>query len=379
MKYTLVFSGGGIKGLTFIGVIKALEKNNIIENTTKIVGSSIGALISTMIVLGYNSSDMFELVQKIKIPSLKDIQFSQFISKYGIDTGDKFSKLFRYIISQKIQKPNITFKELYEINRINLILTGTCIEKQCTEYFSYEKTPTMPLWLAIRISTSMPFYFQPIKFNNFTYIDGALLDPVPVSQTNIDENIIAFKLHGMCDICFENNIKNFEMYAFSVLMCIINNTLMFNVSNTKNRKIIDIKSDIGSLDINLDKSMYVKLIRLGYDQTMEKIELVIKELTKNNGDTNNDKDGDTYNDNDGDTNNDKDGDTNNDNDGDTNNDKDGDTNNDKDGDTNNDKDGDTNNDNDGDTNNDNNGDTNNDNDGDTNNDNDGDTNNDNNI
>lgn len=278
MKYSLVFSGGGIKGLAFIGVIKALELNNIIENTNKIVGSSIGALLSTMIVLGYNSSDMLDILKKIKIPSLKDIQFSQFISKYGIDTGDKFSKLFRYIISQKLQKPNITFKELYEINNINLILTGTCIERQKTEYFSHKNTPNMQVWLALRISTSVPFYFQPVKFNNYTYIDGAIIDPIPVSQTNDEENTIAFKLHGMCDISFENNIKNFEMYSFSVLMCIINNTILFNISNTKNRKIIDIKSDIDALNINLEKGMYIKLIRLGYEQTMERIDNVIKEL-----------------------------------------------------------------------------------------------------
>jgi len=68
------------------------------------------------------------------------------------------------------------------------------------------------------------------------------------------------------------------MYSFSVLMCIINNTILFNISNTKNRKIIDIKSDIDALNINLEKGMYIKLIRLGYEQTMERIDNVIKEL-----------------------------------------------------------------------------------------------------
>ena len=42
-----------------------------------------------------------------------------------------------------------------------------------------------------------------------------------------------------------------------------------------------IKSDIGSLDINLDKNMYVSIIKLGYEQTTEQIEHILNELKLN--------------------------------------------------------------------------------------------------
>ena len=46
----LIFSGGGINGLSFLGCLKALEEYNIIPQINTLVGSSAGAILSLLII-----------------------------------------------------------------------------------------------------------------------------------------------------------------------------------------------------------------------------------------------------------------------------------------------------------------------------------------
>ena len=57
----LVLSGGGAKGIAHIGVIKALEENNIpIDFVT---GTSMGSIVGGLYACGYSPEEMMELIQ----------------------------------------------------------------------------------------------------------------------------------------------------------------------------------------------------------------------------------------------------------------------------------------------------------------------------
>ena len=60
-KVGLVLSGGGAKGLTHIGIIRALEENNI--PIDYIAGTSMGAIIGSLYAMGYSPDDMVELLK----------------------------------------------------------------------------------------------------------------------------------------------------------------------------------------------------------------------------------------------------------------------------------------------------------------------------
>ena len=49
----LTFSGGGIRGLSYIGCLKALEEFNILAQTECFVGTSVGAIFALLLNLGY--------------------------------------------------------------------------------------------------------------------------------------------------------------------------------------------------------------------------------------------------------------------------------------------------------------------------------------
>ena len=50
----LVFSGGSTKGISYIGIIKGLEENNLFKNIKTFAGTSIGAIFSFLLTIGYD-------------------------------------------------------------------------------------------------------------------------------------------------------------------------------------------------------------------------------------------------------------------------------------------------------------------------------------
>ena len=65
-KIGLALSGGGIRGLTHIGVLKALVSNGI--KIDFISGTSAGAVIAALFACGYTTYQMEELAKKLKQP-----------------------------------------------------------------------------------------------------------------------------------------------------------------------------------------------------------------------------------------------------------------------------------------------------------------------
>ena len=97
----LVFSGGGIKGLTFIGCFKYFEEKNLFSDIKKISGTSIGSLFGTLISIGYTSSELEKIFLSINFNSLQNINIFSINNKYGIDTGEKFINFIKVLLKEK--------------------------------------------------------------------------------------------------------------------------------------------------------------------------------------------------------------------------------------------------------------------------------------
>ena len=76
-KVGLVLSGGGAKGMTHIGIIRALEENGI--PIDYITGTSMGAIIGSLYAMGYSPDEMEELLRS---PDFKRWYSGQVETKY---------------------------------------------------------------------------------------------------------------------------------------------------------------------------------------------------------------------------------------------------------------------------------------------------------
>ena len=90
-KVGLVLSGGGAKGMTHIGIIRALEENNI--PIDYIAGTSMGAIIGSLYAMGYSPDDMVEL---LKSEDFKRWYSGEVEEKYVYQKESSHSRIFQY-------------------------------------------------------------------------------------------------------------------------------------------------------------------------------------------------------------------------------------------------------------------------------------------
>ena len=59
---TLVFEGGGIKSIAYIGALKHLVELSVLKNIKNFAGTSSGSQIATLLAIGYNLDELEEII-----------------------------------------------------------------------------------------------------------------------------------------------------------------------------------------------------------------------------------------------------------------------------------------------------------------------------
>ena len=271
-KKVLVLSGGGTKGLIYIGVFKALEELKILENIHTFSTSSVGALMCSLFLIGYTVKEMedfiylFDLKKLTCIESLNDISPNNLFLNMGLDDGENIHKIFNKLLKAKGLKENITLLELYQINKKKFITTSVCLNTRSIEYISHETYPNLRVSDAIRMTSSVPLYYTPVIYNDKYYVDGGCIDNYPICEfkENIEE-VIGIYLNSDFEFC---NIKNFKEYFMCVLQT-LSDGYVYNSIRGFDKYTIIIKTKINFLQFELSKEEKNELINLGYEKTID--------------------------------------------------------------------------------------------------------------
>jgi len=161
-KIGLALGSGGIKGIAHIGVIKVLKENNI--PIDYIAGTSAGAIVGGIYARNRDISDAEQLVRGLGYRDLIRIFFDPRLHLGLLRGRNAISFLEKYISDIKIEDLQIPFRAV-----ASDIQTGKVV------VFDKGK-----LSLAMRASSSVPFVFEPVKYNSHYLIDGGASQPVPV-------------------------------------------------------------------------------------------------------------------------------------------------------------------------------------------------------
>lgn len=204
-KVGLVLSGGGAKGMTHIGIIRALEENCI--PIDYITGTSMGAIIGSLYAMGYSPDEMEELLRS---PDFKRWYSGQVETKYEYyfkknrPTPEFFSIRFSFkdslnlkpqILPTNIVNPiqmNVVFVELFARSTAqckgdfsNLFVPFRCIASDV-----YNKKMLVmrngDLGDAVRASMSFPFVFKPIEIDSILAYDGGIYNNFPTDVMRED-------------------------------------------------------------------------------------------------------------------------------------------------------------------------------------------------
>ncbi|MCM1518163.1 MAG: patatin-like phospholipase family protein [Pseudoflavonifractor sp.] len=200
----LVLSGGGAKGIAHIGVIQALEDNDIpIDYVT---GTSMGAIVGGLYAAGYTPAEMMELIESKGFASWSTGQIecglTYFFDKSDpvpsfitVNFGLKDSTVVNSILPSSLINPlpmNFAFMDLFARYTAqcggdfdNLFVPFRCVTSDV-----YHKHKIVcakgSLGDAIRASMSFPVVFQPIEMDGVLVYDGGIYDNFPVDVMRDD-------------------------------------------------------------------------------------------------------------------------------------------------------------------------------------------------
>ncbi len=206
----LVLSGGGAKGIAHIGVIKALEDNDIpIDYVT---GTSMGAIVGGLYAAGYTTDEMMQLLQSKEFAKWSTGQVDEKLT-YFFFKDEPRPAMFNFAISPRdstktssilptsVISPlpmNFAFMELFsgytaqcDGNFDNLFVPFRCV---ASDVYSKKKVicKSGSLGDAIRASMSFPIVFHPIEIDGVTLYDGGIYDnfPTDVMKTEFAPGIM---------------------------------------------------------------------------------------------------------------------------------------------------------------------------------------------
>jgi NTE family protein len=185
----LIFEGGGVRGIAYIGAMNVLEKRGILENIRRVGGTSAGAINALIFALGYSISEQKDILASTDFTRFKDSSFGvlpnilRLVQKFGWYKGDYFQNWIGDLIERKLDKRDATFGDLKKKAELPaLYITGTNLTTQYAEVFSHERNAEMPLAKAVRISMSIPVFFASVKYGQRqdVYVDGGVLRNYPI-------------------------------------------------------------------------------------------------------------------------------------------------------------------------------------------------------
>jgi len=177
----LVLSSGGARGFAHIGAIKMLEQQGY--NITSVAGASMGALVGGIYASGLmpQFEEWVTTIDKMEVLRLTDVT----LSSRGLVKGRKIIEKIKEIV------PDRNIEDL----RIPFCAVATDILKGKEKVFTEGD-----LYDAIRASISIPTIFQPFRIGEDFYVDGGLVNPVPINRIKRHDNDLLVIVNVNADI-----------------------------------------------------------------------------------------------------------------------------------------------------------------------------------
>jgi NTE family protein len=227
-KVALVLSGGGAKGVSHIGVIKALEEARIPINY--IAGTSMGAIIGGLYAAGYTPAEMETIISSKEfetwISGKIDPKYTYYFRKpypdaswltfkFKVDSANFQTQLPTNIVSPVLM--DFAFQEIFggaaaasKNNFDSLFVPFRCVASDI-----YNSKALIlrsgDLGSAIRASATFPFYLKPIRIDGKLLFDGGMYNnfPVDIALKDFDPDIIiGSKASGNYDAPKDDNIMS---------------------------------------------------------------------------------------------------------------------------------------------------------------------------
>lgn len=228
MEIDGVFSGGGMKAIAFVGALEVMEREGFVFK--KIAGTSAGAIIGALLSAGYKASEINQKLTEVNFKRFLDrpnsrlpfpfIKWASFYWRMGMYKGDALEKWMAKLLKDKGIE---TFADI-EKGSLKIIASDLTKGRIITlpddlKYYGLNEN-AFSIAKAVRMSTSIPYFFEPMKIYDrlgikSIIVDGAVLSnfPIWIFEAEKERPIVGFRLSPKLENIPPNIIHNaFDMF-----------------------------------------------------------------------------------------------------------------------------------------------------------------------
>jgi len=226
----LVFAGGGIRGVAFVGALKSIYDTTgidfslIAHRPLTCTGVSVGALLSLLIVIGFSVHELIDFSNSLINESFVTID-PMFLLKGGlsVDNGDKLKLFLEKLMEKKGFSPLTTLSQLYIATRVSLETLVTNLTTASVLFLNHETHPDLKVVTAVMSSMSLPLIFPPVKGSNgHLWADGGIMDNFPIRKYSALNTLgfsFMWKIDGKPDSLFSFILRLIQIQQISQEIC----------------------------------------------------------------------------------------------------------------------------------------------------------------
>lgn len=275
MKIGLVLPGGGGKGAYQIGVFKALEELGIRKYIKYVSGTSIGSLNSLLFMQGdlEVAEEVWRNISSEKILPTDSLD----LMKRGLmlRIGAKNLNFIKKHMPSTLQSGNLSREGLLEISdkyldidkieESGIVSYATCtdIESLEAEYFKYNNKNKVEVEKIFLATSALPAIYEPEEINGKYYVDGGLVDNIPIQPLYGEGCEIIIVAHLSREFPVNKNsfpnTKIIEIFPSYMEEGVLKGTLNFSKETLNSRINRGYKDTINSLEPIIDLALFCNL------------------------------------------------------------------------------------------------------------------------
>ena len=273
MKIGIALSGGGIRGIAHAGVLKALEDNGI--KVDIIGGTSSGSMIAMLYASGYSPYHIYRLLKKYskdiaKVntrPIIRNYMLNKRVTLKGLKTGNSLEEIFNKVANKQ---------GIYNMKDIKMPLVIPAVDlMNCKEYVFTNAPPKkedryitdITVGKAVRASSSFSAVFSPCEYKEHAFIDGGVLDNIPVEEVKKQgADVVNAVKFNSDEITQDSNIMDMTMKTIDIM------SEKISEENIKQANyVLNVYTDkTGLLDVEKLDSCY----KYGYNAVIDNLEQI---------------------------------------------------------------------------------------------------------
>ena len=200
----LVFEGGGLRGIGLVGAYSVLEEHGF--RPQNVAGASAGAIVAALVAAGYTASELREVLDALDFLSFKDRAWEDrlpalsrtvsILKDKGVYEGEAFQAWMTGLLEAKglrtfgdlLRRPEAVSLYRHGLQVVASDLTDhrLLVLPRDAHKLGIEDPDGLEVALAVRMSMSIPLFFEPVSFTNpktgreHVIVDGGMLSNFPV-------------------------------------------------------------------------------------------------------------------------------------------------------------------------------------------------------